>query len=454
MGRSSPYSEGSKNFSQSRWKTAIPRFVREILLRLRNGGHEVYIVGGAVRDLFLSRPLRDWDLATSASVHEMAALFEDLRFFRLKGDTITLIHERDRFEVTPFRGEGRGRCSLEEDLSHRDFTIDAMAYDEEKGRVLDPFGGRIDLEKRRVKAVGVPHDRFLEDPLRLLRGIRIATELGFAVESKTLKSIGRMANRIEGSALERIREELSKILISGKPSSGFQLLRKTGLLKIVLPELLEGYGRRQNGYHRYTVYKHTLLTVDLIQNDLVLRWAALLHDIAKVRVGVKVDGRCRFWGHERASAALAEEILKRLKVSGAMASHITHLIAHHMIGYRREWTDATVRRWVKRIGDAFQNDLFALRRADILAHGIDHDGEILLSELAKRAAEVMAQSPPLRRAGLALDGNQVMKILDLEPGPKVGEALEALLEKVIEDPALNSKDALLAMLKKEKERGL
>jgi tRNA nucleotidyltransferase/poly(A) polymerase len=428
--------------------------VQEILLRLRNGGHEAYIVGGAVRDLFLNRPLRDWDVTTSASVYEMADLFKDLRFFLLKGDTLTLVHEKYRFEVTPFRGEGHGRRSLEEDLSHRDFTIDAMAYDEEKGNVLDPFGGRIDLEKKRVKAVGVPDARFLEDPLRLLRGIRIATELGFAVESETLKSIGQMANRIEGSAHERIREELSKILISRKPSSGFHLMRKTGLLKIVLPELLEGYGRRQNGYHRYTVYKHTLLTVDLIQNDPVLRWAALLHDIAKVRVGVKVDGRCRFWGHEQASARLAEEILIRLKISGAMASRITHLITHHMIRYRREWTDATVRRWLHRIGDTFLNDLLALRGADILAHGIDRDGEILLLELANRAAKVMAQSPPLRRADLALDGNQVMKTLELKPGPKVGEVLKTLLEKVIEDPALNSKDALLALLEKEQEKAL
>lgn len=444
---------GSNNSSPPEWKAAIPIFVREILRRLRNEGHEAYIVGGAVRDMALGRPLRDWDVATSASVHEMSLLFQDLRYFRLKGETVSLIHKRYQFEVTPFKGKGHGQ-SLRKDLSHRDFTIDAMAYDEDKGMVLDPYGGKKDLKRKRVKAVGVPAERFLEDPLRLLRGIRIATELDFTVEGHTLKSMGRLANQITGSAPERIREELTKILISRKPSSGFQLMRKTGLLKMVLPELLEGYGKRQNGYHRHTVYRHTLLTVDLIHHDLVLRWAALLHDIGKVRAGIKVNGRCRFWGHERASGVLAGEILKRLKVSKAMAAHITHLIAHHMIGYRREWTDAAVRRWVRRIGEPFLMDLLALRRADVLAHGIDHGEEVLLAELAERAYAEIAKVPPMRREDLALDGKQVMKILDLEPGPRVGEVLATLVEKVIEDPELNSEDSLIAVLQRVKENAI
>ena len=221
----------------------IPTFVRSVVSRLHRAGHEAYVVGGAVRDLCMGRPATDWDVTTSASPEQIASVFRRLRSFSLKHETVTLVYRRRHYEVTTFRGLNQ---NLEEDLKHRDFTINAMAYDIGTAAVIDPSGGRKDIANGVVRGVVSPEERFREDPLRLLRAVRIATELGFRIEAKTLKAISSMAEAITDVAPERIRDEVVKILLSEKPSKGLHLLRKTGLLGWILPELV-GMGRVRGG---------------------------------------------------------------------------------------------------------------------------------------------------------------------------------------------------------------
>ncbi|RLB26874.1 MAG: hypothetical protein DRG71_01095, partial [Deltaproteobacteria bacterium] len=238
----------------------ITEVVTFVLERLRQRGHLAFIVGGAIRDELLGRSHEDWDIATSASPSQIQDIFSDTRQFQLKHETVTLIIDTHKVEVTTFRG--KYAYSLQEDLSRRDFTIDAMAFDPAEKRLIDPFGGQEDLAKRRIKAVVNPEDRFNEDPVRLLRAVRLATELGFGVDLETLTAIQKMAGSLAKVAKERIRDEMVKILVAQRPSSGLHLLRRTGLLGVIIPELLEGYLKRQNRYHRYTILKHIMVTVD------------------------------------------------------------------------------------------------------------------------------------------------------------------------------------------------
>ncbi|MFH1481632.1 MAG: CCA tRNA nucleotidyltransferase [Pseudomonadota bacterium] len=430
----------------------IPGFVNTILERLHDAGYESYIVGGAVRDMCLNRPVSDWDVATAAPRDRIEAVFGDIRHFSLKHETVTLVTQEGHYEVTGFRGAGGPVRGIEGDLSHRDFTIDAMAYDPEGKTVLDPYGGRRDLSRRLVRAVGDPRDRFDEDPLRLLRAVRLATELGFEIEANTLGTIRKMVHRLRSVACERIRDELMKILMSGRPSRGFNLMRRAGLLEPILPELLEGYLRRQNDYHRYTIFKHIMETVDRIEPDPALRLTALLHDIAKPRVRTKKEGRYHFYGHEEASGVLAKEIMKRLKFSNGLIDKVTHLVTRHMgvTGYHSGWSDGAVRRLVRRVGPENMKDLLCLRRADIHAHGKGHERRLsLLSELQERIDALTGKERVVRAGDLAIDGNKVMEMLGLNPGPEVGRVLEALMERVMEHPEWNTEERLVALLKED-----
>ena len=290
-------------------KTEIPEFVALILKRLKQAGHRAYIVGGAVRDACLKRPITDWDVATSATAGQIKSVFSDKKLFALKHETVTLVNSGRAFEVTTFRGKTN---RIEDDLAQRDFTLNALAYEPETGRILDPHGGKADIRSKIIRAVVDPEARFREDPLRLLRAVRIATELKFRIEPETLDTITRLALLLQSVSAERIREELMKVLLSPKPSIGFNLMVRTGLIRHFLPELLEGYRMRQNTFHRYTVFKHVMETLDRVEPTPVLRLTALLHDIAKPRVREKIEGQWRFLGHESASASLSEEIMNRL----------------------------------------------------------------------------------------------------------------------------------------------
>jgi tRNA nucleotidyltransferase/poly(A) polymerase len=397
--------------------------------------------------MFLQLPIVDWDIATSAQPKEIKRIFYDIKFFALKHNTVTLVRSGRHFEVTAFRGQGD--C-LEDDLAHRDFTINAMALDPQRNEFLDPFEGRTDIQARKIRAVGDPKKRFQEDPLRLLRAVRLATELAFKIETRTLGTLICLASSIHKVAPERIRNELIKVLMSSKPSVGFNLMRRTGLLKQFLPELLEGYLKRQNAHHRYTVYKHIMETLDRVEPQPLLRITALLHDIAKPRIREKIDGKWRFFGHEAASANLAAEILERLRFSRVMIGKVTNLIQHHMIDYHSQWSDAAVRRLIRRVGVEGIVDLMRFRRADIYAHGMESQNAMRLNELEGRIKAQIKRSVPIKIQNLAINGSTVMETLGLSSGPEVGRVLRELMEKVTDNPDLNTKRSLIALLEQKK----
>jgi len=429
----------------------IPDIVCKISKKLIKNGYQAFIVGGALRDSLLGYQVKDWDVATDATPDSIHDLFPEMTSFNLKHGTITLVSEGRHFEVTTFRGTEGFSSSIEEDLSHRDLTFNAMAYDITNKRIIDPFGGQRDIEGKVVRAVLNPSERFQEDPLRMMRVIRFSLELGYAIEPETLVAIKTMAQAIDMVAKERVRDELLKILMVRIPSAGFHLMRKSGLLKGILPELMEGYRKRQNNYHKYTIYRHTMETVDSIKRDPVLRLSALFHDIAKPRVRKKVNGRWRFFGHAKASAELTKEIMMRLKFSNDRITRVTRLIAHHMFDYKQELSDKAVRRFIKRIGADNVDDLIALRKADDLAHGWGRDFEKDIEKFKNRVDSQIKKSHPFTISDLAVNGHDVIKIVDLQPGPRVGRILNQLLERVIEKPEHNQKHKLIKILQDMKE---
>jgi tRNA nucleotidyltransferase (CCA-adding enzyme) len=422
----------------------IPPPVWFLLRKLQQAHHSAYVVGGAIRDAFLKRPVADWDITTSASISDLEKIFKDTSHYTPGHGTFSVIIDGHCYEITTFRG---GSKTLESDLSKRDLTINALALDPLSGEIFDPYNGRRDLQNRILRAVENPEDRFREDPLRLLRTVRLAAQLGFKIHQKTRKPIPTLAPLLSGVAAERIRDELLKILLVEKPSKAFNALVTLELLKAFLPELLEGRLLRQNHYHRYTILKHILLTLDHVKPIPLLRLTALFHDIAKPRIRFKADGIWRFKAHEKASADLAEMIMKRLKFSNQIIQEVTHIIRNHIIGYNPQWSDAAVRRLIKRVGVDAMDDFLSFRKADILAHGKESGSRALLAELEERIQKQLAASPPIRLSDLAIDGKEVMSIKGITSGPAVGKILCQLNRIVLEHPQWNQKEKLLEILK-------
>lgn len=411
-----------------------------VLRRLHNAGHTACIVGGAVRDLCLNRPVIDWDIATSASPAAVGNLFSCCPQFTLKGETVTLIHCGRPYQITTYRSRPP---SLPGDLALRDFTVNAMAWDPRSGTFADPWGGREDLGRGLIRAVGDPTARFREDPLRLLRAVRLAAELDARLHPGTLSAMLAAAGNLHTVAAERIREEIVRTLATDRVVWAFNRLRATGLLAQVLPELLQGHLKRQNPYHRHTIFKHLLETAGAIRGDPLLRLAGLLHDVAKPFVRERAARGWRFPGHAPLSARMAARILERLRFPKATTARITHLVRHHMVAYSPEWSDAAVRRLIRRVGPAAVMDLIALRRADLAAHGTAAAGLPLLGDLEERVRRELQSTPPLTLADLAVRGHDVMAGLGLRPGPAVGAVLRELLEQVLEDPSRNTRHTLL-----------
>ncbi len=424
----------------------IPEFVSFILERLGGMGFRSFIVGGAIRDTLIGREILDWDMATEAKVHEIKNIFNDISHFSLKHETVTLVDSGISYEITSMRGDNSKKADIFSDLSHRDFTLNAMAYDAKENIVLDPFYGASDIKMKKVKAVNDPAERFSEDPLRMLRAIRIAGELGFEIDKTTLKSIPLLAPALAQVSFERIRDEFVKIIICDKPSGLLSILRETGLLEYVIPELLEGIGIEQNQCHQFTVFEHILRTTDNAPTDHISRLAALLHDIGKPRVKEKVHGRYHFYNHEGASAKMAGEIMERLRFSRDEIRKVTELVLHHMINYSKSWGDAAVRRLINRAGVKNIDYLIALRKADIIAHGKNDDTLDLIIHLEQRISEMKNDIRSFDISGLALDGKKVMDILGIGPGPDVGTFLRKLLELTIDNPDINSAEKLTEIL--------
>jgi tRNA nucleotidyltransferase (CCA-adding enzyme) len=408
----------------------VPPIVKAVLRKLKDAGFEAYVVGGAVRDLVMDRNAADWDVATSASPETVISLFSHLSLFSLQHGTVTLVHQGKHYEVSTYRGPAG---TIEDDLAHRDFTINAMALDAEEGEVIDPHGGREDVKRRIVRAVRVPEDRFREDPLRLLRAVRLRTQLDFTFDEKTFEGISRLAPLLAGVAKERIREELIRVLTTKTPSQGFDDMVCTGLIKEVLPELMAGRGTGRTPNERQSLHGHIMETLDRVHPHPVLRLAALFHDIAE-------PGREE--AHEIEGARIAEEVMRRLRFSERMISRVTHLVRHHRdaVNYRSSWDESAVRRLVRGVGAEHLDLFFSLCRADLESRGKETR---LLSELEERVWSNVKAGFPQRVHDLRVDGRKVMEICGIKPGPEVGRILETLLEEVVDHPERNTEETLL-----------
>ncbi len=436
----------------------VPRAVRRVVERLGEAGFEAFPVGGCVRDLLIGRKVKDWDLTTDARPEQVVPLFGRVIPTGLEHGTVTVLQGELPIEVTTYRGESGysdGRHpdqvifldSLEEDLKRRDFTINAMALDLARRAIIDPHAGREDLGRRSIRAVGVPAERFAEDGLRTMRAIRFAAVLDFEVEADTLAAIPGALGVFEGVALERIREELVKMLAGRKPAKGVELMRTTGMLDHVLPGLGDGVGYPQNRFHTRDVYQHALRSLEKSRGDAILKLAILLHDIGKPATAAGPPGEHTFYGHEQASARMADAIMERLRFSKRDRLRVTELIGNHMFHYEPDWSDGAVRRLVRRIGPERLADQWELRRADAWGRGQGlHATLANLRALQARIDQVEAADAALKVTDLAIGGKQVMEALGCGPGPHVGCILDSLLERVLDDPDLNTPERLLELV--------
>ncbi len=422
---------------------------------------ELVIVGGAVRDELLGRPHADWDLATRLlpqTVMDRAGV-AGLKVIPtgIQHGTVTILLEDRPVEVTTFRSDGdyldgrrpasvRLGVDLPDDLSRRDFTINAMALPVGGGNLVDPFGGQADLAARIIRAVGDPLQRFAEDGLRPLRACRFASQLGFAVEAATLAAIPSRLEVARKVAVERVFTELDKLLRGSEPQRGLTLLAESGLMDLWLPELRPMISCGQNRHHRHDVWLHTLEVIRLVPADSGLRWAALLHDVGKP--GTRTtgpDGEVHFYGHETRSMELADSLFNRLKASHVLRKEVAALIRHHGTHPTDDWGDAACRWFLGRLAeDSLPLDRWAaFRLADQQGKGLDLDSRLSEHQgLMSRLGALAAAAPPLSVRDLALDGAALMRLAGRDGGPWLGGIQRQLLEAVIGDPGLNTAEAL------------
>jgi tRNA nucleotidyltransferase/poly(A) polymerase len=438
----------------------LPEPVVAVLRTIGRAGHEVALVGGSVRDLVrdAALPPDNWDVATSARPEEVAALFGDA-LWRNRFGTVTIVGPSP-IEITSYRTEGsysdrrrpdevRFGATLEEDLARRDFTINALAWvptdlETMTGHVSDPFGGRADLAAGLLRTVGDPGERFGEDALRLVRAARFAGRFGMTIEPDTEAAIRQLAATVASVSAERIRDELLRILADEMPSRALRTLDRLGLLVVVLPELAALRGVPQAKAVPGDALDHTLAAVDAVPagDGTGVRMAALLHDLGKATT--LADGH--FIGHDRVGAELAADVLLRLRMPGWEAAEVIHAVRHHMYAYESDWTDAAVRRFIRRLEPIGTSLLFALRRADNAASGVGAGGDANQAELERRIADELERQPDLLLGNrLAIDGHDLQRELGMEPGPRIGVVLDRLMERVLDDPSLNDRPTLLRL---------
>ena len=422
----------------------IPPPVIELCRRLHDAGFRAWVVGGCLRDLLAGRAVSDWDVCTSALPAQVKRTFQRVIPTGIEHGTVTVLLDGTPYEVTTLRGEGAysdGRRpdsvhfvdDIEQDLARRDFTVNAIAYDPLDDRLVDPFRGREDMGRRVLRAVGDPRERFSEDGLRVLRAARFVATLD------TFRKVSP----------ERVRDEWLKTMKARRPSRAFRVMADTGILKVTYPELAAQIGCTQNKWHAFDVWGHSLETLDALEGDPVLRLAGLLHDVGKPRtraVGEKTQDYT-FYNHEAVGAQMADAWLRAFRFSNEERDRIVHLIRHHLVCYSESWSDAAVRRFLKRVGPDRVDDLLRLSQADALGKGVPVDAELAgLAALQRRIDAIVASGSALSTRDLAVNGADIMKRLGIRPSRRVGEVLEQLLDRVLEEPSLNDRDALFALV--------
>jgi len=441
------------------FRISLPDRVRSVLASLVDAGAEAALVGGSVRDLLRRDPPADWDVATSAPPEQVAELFPGSTWQNPFGTvTVRDTEGEPGVEVTTYRVEAGYRDrrrpesvqwgrSLIQDLARRDFTINAVAWLPDDlaaggGRLVDPFGGAEDLETGTLRAVGDADARFAEDALRLVRAVRFATRFDLRLDPATETAMRRHAGSAAALSGERVRDELLRLLAGPQlPSGAFLLMERLGLLAVLLPELAALRDVPQLKRIEGDAFEHSLRTADAMPaSDAPLRLAGLLHDLGKATT--LADGH--FIGHETAGAELAEGVLKRLRSPRAEITRIVRLIRLHMFSYSPNWTDAAVRRFVRRVGVDLLEDLFALRAADNAASGTREPPVGGVEELRARAAAAVAMGP-LDASQLAISGDDLVTELGISPGPEIGRLLARLLEAAIDDPSRNEREQLLEL---------
>lgn len=444
--------------------------LKEIAAIFSGNGKQAYLVGGAVRDMLMGKKIHDWDIATDALPEEVTAIVKraggKVIPTGLKHGTVTVFYKRERAEVTTFRTESDysdGRrpdkveyaATIQEDLSRRDFTMNAIAMRLPKCEIIDPFDGKKDIKTKLIRCVGNAAERFNEDGLRPMRAVRFASQLGFTIEKTTLDAIPGALPVAAKVSQERVKDEFDKILASGIPSRAFRLMEQTGLLKLFFSELSTCRGIEQKGFHQFDVLDHCLLACDYAAANNYsheLRLAALLHDVGKPQ-SRKIDasGVWIFHRHEEESAKISSKMLRRLRYSNTTINSVCHLIYEHMFNYTEDWSDAAVRRFIARAGEVNIQDLYRLRRADAYAFAAREADPRLLSRLAARVTEALISSRAFTIKDLAITGNDLIES-GIPPGKKMGVILNELLETVLDDPEQNTREILLNIARNLYER--
>jgi len=450
-------------------KFKIPPFVRKIISTFQKAGHEIYIVGGAVHDLLMKRVVTDWDFTTDATPEIVLGLFPD-GFYDNKFGTVGISHPslEKPYEITTFRKEigytdrrhpdkiiwGK---TIEEDLVRRDFTINAMALRPAKRRsgqalnftLIDPHGGQKDIKKKLIRAVGNPIKRFQEDALRMFRAVRIATQLGFTIEEKTFQAIKNNIDLIDHISAERIRDELLKLLSYPYAADGYMVLRNSGLAQKILPEVEQGFGLAQKSpgrHHLWDVGTHNVLSLKYCKSeDPIVKLATLIHDVGKPLVVKKQkDGTITFYNHEVLGASIASNIGRRLRLSKKDQERLVTLVRWHQFTVDERQTDSAIRRFIRNVGKENLQDILDLRVGDRLGGGA-RETSWRLEKFKKRLAEVQKQ--PFSVRDLKINGHDVIKTLNIHPGPLVGRILNQLFKEVVEDKKKNERKYLLKRIK-------
>ena len=446
--------------ASSKSQFEIPEDVREISRVLSDAGYENYLVGGCVRDLIMNRAPKDWDITTIAKPEEIQKIFPDSFYENDFGTVGVKTETLGIVEVTPYRLESEYSDArhpdkvewakkIEDDLSRRDFTMNAIALNILTGELVDPFGGQKDIEKKIIRTVGKPEERFGEDALRIFRALRLSSELGFAIEHETQEAIGKCAHLLPKISKERVRDEFIKLIMSPEPGVALEMCARLGILKYITEEFEKGIGVEQNKAHAYTVWEHLLRSLNhaAAKNfPLHVRLAALFHDIAKPHTKSLKGDNITFYGHEVVGARIARKVLENLKFSKEISEKVVKLVRWHMFFSDTEQiTLSAVRRMVRNVGPDLVWDLMNTRTADRIGTGRPKETPYRLRKYKSMVEEVLRD--PISVKQLSVGGEDIMKLTKAGPGPHIGFILEVLLAEVLDDPKKNNKKYLEARVK-------